>query len=55
MHADILETDRKIYSAANLAGEIGGFASAVIIFIFMLLPFVTSAELEAFLISNLYR
>ena len=55
VHEDILEIDRKIYSAANLAGEIGGFSSAVKIVIVMLLQFLTNAELESFLINNLYK
>ena len=55
VHEDILEIDRQIYSAANLAGEIGGFSSAVKIVIVMLLPFLTNAELESFLINNLYK
>ena len=55
VHEDILEIDRKIYSAANLAGEIGGFSSAVKIVFIMLLPFLTNAELESFLINSLYK
>jgi hypothetical protein len=55
VHEDILEIDRKIYSAANLAGEIGGFSSAVKIVIVMLLPFLANAELESFLIYNLFK
>jgi len=55
VHEDILEIDRKIYSAADLAGEIGGFSSAVKIVFIMLLPFLTNAELESFLINSLYK
>jgi len=55
VHEDILEIDRKIYSAANLEGEIGGFSSAVKIVFIMLLPFLTNAELESFLINSLYK
>jgi hypothetical protein len=55
VHEDILEIDRKIYSASDLAGSVGGFSSAIKIVIIMLLPLLTNRELESYLISSLYK
>jgi len=55
VHEDILEIDRRIYSASDLAGSVGGFSSAIKIVIIMLLPLLTNSELESYLISSLYK
>ncbi len=55
MDQNILDTDRTIYSASDLAGSVGGFSSAVKLVILIMLPFLKNSELDSYLISSLYK
>ena len=55
IHPDKLEIVRSVYSLSAWLGEIGGFSSALIPIIQIVLPLLQFYSLEKYLISQLYH
>ena len=55
IHPDKLEIVRSVYSLSAWLGEIGGFSSALMEIIWIVLPLLQFCSVEKYLISKLFH